>query len=237
MTISKHFLSATLSSFLAVALLCATFFIAEPTIGGATVTSGPFSVRQQISEEISFMVGAANVTMVGALSAITGGFATGTTQVVVRTTAAGGYQMSIAFSDANLDAIVMEREGGGTNVGSIRDYPSVGGEPTFNFSTASSAAMFAYTVNASSSNIADIDHSFYDNGTNCNATTTPVFNLHRCWMEPTTTSFRLVNRTVGSAPAGATTTVIFRVFIPANPSPPVDAGFYTATATLTAVNN
>jgi hypothetical protein len=50
-----------------------------------------------------------------------------------------------------------------------------------------------------------------------------------------TSNYRIINR---STPAGegATTSMTFRVQVPSSPSPALDEDFYTATATLTAVN-
>ena len=110
----------------------------------------------------------------------------------------------------------------------IRDY--VGAEPTFGF-TASSAALFAYTVTAS--NTADIDQSFLNDGGACNAGTATTTDV--CWKGASTTNFRIVNRS-SSADTGATTSIKFKINVPNNPSPALVADTYTATATLTATN-
>ena len=59
---------------LIIALLGATFFIVEPSVGQA-ITSGPFTIKQTITDEISFTTNAVNVTMYGDLQGITGGTA------------------------------------------------------------------------------------------------------------------------------------------------------------------
>jgi hypothetical protein len=210
-------------------ILSGSFFVLEPQIGiGQTATGTPFTIRQTILGEISFLTQAANVTMTGSLNGITGGTANGTTTAVVQTNNGNGYEMFITFfNNGSTNAM----QGDVTLSDSIRDYPSTGGQPTFLFSTASSAAVFAYRVSASNSS--DLDPSFLNNGTVCNSGTT--FTADRCWMEPTTTPFQIIDRT-SAATNGATTTINFRVHVPSNPSPALVADVYTATATLTAVN-
>lgn len=211
---------AIMAAITAVVLLALSFSVLEPTLSLAIVDD--FTIRQQITDEISFTVPAADVTMAGAIQGITGGNATGSTQTVVRTNSAGGYTMDIAFSGAPA------MRGDVSTSSSIRDY--VGAEPSFTF-TASSAALFAYTVTASSTT--DLDPSFLNNGAACN--TGSGSTVDRCWKGPAVTNFRIVNRN-SSASGGATTTIKFIVNVPNNPSPALVQDFYTATATLTALN-
>lgn len=228
---TKHYFAQATQSFIsatvALALLLLTFFIAEPGVGRA-VTSGPFTIKQTITDEISFTTDAANVTMVGDLQGITGGTANGSTTAVVRTNSAGGYEMSISFFDNGTDQTMR----GDVSLSSgIRDYPVTGGVPTFLFSTASSAAVFAYTVSASDSS--DLDANFIDDGADCGQP--GGYTADRCWMEPATTTYRIIDRG-SSAATGSTSTVHFRVHVPNTPSPTLEEDVYTATATLTAVN-
>lgn len=209
------------------ALLGAMFFVFEPKVGLA-VAGNPFTIKQTITEEISFLVQAPNVTMVGNLLGLTGGTANGSTTAVVRTNSSGGYEMSIAFFN-NGTAQAMR---GDLSLNSgIRDYPAVGGEPTYLFSTASTSAVFAYTVSASDA--LDLDPSFINNGSACNQV--GGHDTDRCWMEPRTSSFTIIDRS-SSAASGATSTVHFRVHVPNSPSPTLEEDVYTATATLTAIN-
>ena len=213
---------------LIITLLGAMFFVVEPRVGRA-ITSGPFTIKQTITDEISFTTHAANVTMVGDLQGITGGTANGTTTVVVKTNNVTGYLMSIAFASNNT---LQTMKGDVTGDSGIRDYPASSGQPTYTFSTASSAAVFAYTVN--SDDELDIDPSFVHNGVTCNQAGTYTFD--NCWMEPATTTFQIIDR-AGSASSGATSTIHFRVHVPNNPNPALEEDVYTATATLTAITD
>jgi hypothetical protein len=216
---------AFIASVLIVALMALSYFIIEPQVGRAQDTSGPFTITQEIIGETSFIVDAVNTTMVGSLNGITGGTANGSTTVAVRTNSPTGYTMDIAFFNNGTDNAML---GSSTASESIRDYPAVGGEPTFTFSTASTSAVFAYTV--SSLDSADLDQSFLDSGSECN--TGSGFTAERCWMEPMTSSFQIIDRST-DAPTGATSTLHFRVHVPNNPTPGVVVDMYIATATLT----
>jgi len=204
----------------------AAFLLVEPTMSraAASATTDTFTIRQQITDEISFLVAAADVTMVGSIQGVTGGQATGTTFAVIRSNSNSGYTMDIAFS--NNPAM----RGETTLSTAIRDYGVPGAEPTFAFN-ASTSAQFAYTVAASTTT--DLDPSFLNNGSTCNAGSS--YTAATCWKGPSTSNFRIINRPT-SAPSGATTTLTFRVNVPSNPTPSLDEDFYTATATLTATN-
>ncbi len=224
------------SAKIAFALASVTLFIGalaflslEPTIGRTATfasTTDEFLITQSITGEISFLVPAADVTMAGAINGITGGNSTGTTFAVVRTNSVTGYTMDLSFSNSPA------MRGNVSTSTSIRNYVGVVGEPQFAF-TASSAALFAYTVSAS--NTVDLDQSFLDNGSVCNSVGGSD-TADACWMGGIATStFRIVNRS-SSADTGATTSLKFRINVPNNPSPAVVADTYTATATLTATN-
>ncbi len=229
---THYFITSTTQAFiaavLAIALVLMSFLFLEPQIGQAA-TSGPFTVRTTILDETSFLVNAANVTATSAINGLTGGTANGSTTVVVRTNSSTGYYMTIAFASNGTGNAML---GNSSLSDAIRDYPASSTQPTYSFHTGSTSAVFAYTVSAANSS--DLDQSFLNNGSNaCNTGST--YTADRCWMEPTDTSFQIINRTT-SAPAGATTTLSFRVYVPNNPSPSVVADTYTATATLTALS-
>lgn len=209
-------------------LLGLSFFLAEPRVGRAQDTSGPFTISQVITGETSFLVDAQNTTLSGSLNGITGGTANGSTSVSVQTNSPTGYTMTIAFYNNGTPQTMQGRT---TASESLRDYPAAGGEPTYAFSTASTSAVFAYTATAVTTS--DLDQSFLNNGSNaCNEPAGSRASYDNCWMEPTVSSFQVIDRD-SSAVSGATTTLHFRVHVPNNPTPGLVADTYTATATLT----
>ncbi len=224
-SISFVAIEATLAAVATVALLGASYFVIEPRVGRAQDTSGPFTISQTVTGETAFLVDAANTTLSGNINGITGGTANGSTTVSVITNSPTGYTMDIAFFNNGTPQAML---GEVTASESIRDYPATGGEPSFLFSTASTAAVFAYTVSAAASS--DLDQSFKNNGSACNTST--GYTADRCWMEPQVSSFQIIDRTT-DALTGASTTLHFRVHVPNNPSPGIVADTYTATATLT----
>ncbi len=222
-------LQALIAGVLVVAVMMVSYFIIEPQVGQAQATSGPFTIKTVITGEISFLVNAANVQATTSINGITGGTANGSTTAVVQTNSSTGYEMSIAFANNSTPNAML----GDTSASqAIRDYPATGGEPTFLFSTASTAAVFGYTVSAAIDT--DLDQSFLDDGADCNQVG-GSYTADRCWMEPMTSNFQIIDRT-SAATTGATTTVHFRIHVPNNPSPAVVSDTYTATATLTATN-
>jgi hypothetical protein len=218
---------AFVAAIISIVMVMSSFWLLEPTMGHAAASAtDTFLITQEITDEISFLVPAADVTMVGPIQGVSGGYATGTTYAVVRSNSNSGYTMDITFS--NTPAM----RGNTTLSTAIQNFATSSTmlQPNFLF-TASSAAQFGYTVAASTTS--DLDPSFQNNGTACNAGVS--YTANRCWMSPSTTAFRIINRS-SSAPTGATTTLTFHIEVPSNPSPAVDEDFYTATATLTATN-
>lgn len=222
-TISNSFIS----SVIALLLSFAVFLLFEPNIGQAQATS-TFRVTQSVTAEISFVVSAANVAMSPSIAGITGGNSAGTTSVRVRTNNDIGYNMTIVFSTST----AMRQTSQGTG-GTIRNYnPTTGNVPDLTFSN-EVFSQFGYTIIASTS--ADLNTSFRDSGAACNTGSNNTANT--CWLNPSTTAKTIINTTVPTASSGSTTTVAFRINIPANAVPLVPEGGYTATATLTAVIN
>lgn len=201
--------------------LMITYLAFEPVISRAITDD--FTVTQEITGEIAFATPAADVTMDPPIASITGGTSTGASQVVVTTNSVGGYTMDIRFSSST----AMNQN---TGTSSIPNFGSTT-VPAFTFSAPVNSAAFGYSVEASSTS--DVDPTFLDNGSNCN--TGSGNTADRCWIAPSTTDERIINR--GSIPpsSGATTTVKFQLVVSPNPSPSIPAGFYTATATLTAL--
>ena len=237
---NQHYFKASFyalgAAVLAVSVAAASFFILEPRMGLAQSNISTFTISQVIGDEISFTLPADNVSMVGTLNGLTGGTANGSTTVAVRTNAPNGYNMSIRFATTSYPGAVMVAD---NNPGSaIHDYRVTGGVPTYSFDTSSTSAVFGYTVAAPASFLADLAQSFLHNGSNaCNEPGGSTANAtNTCWMQPLLSNFEIVNRD-SSATAGATTTIHFRVHVPDSPTPGLVADTYTATATLTALNN
>lgn len=221
---SKSAAYALVASVTMISLLAMGFFIVEPQISHGQSESVDFRIRQTITGETSFLVDPSNVTMSSSISGITGGNATGTTRFVVMSNNAPGYYVEIDFFD-NAGAYAMRGDDDGG--GEIRDYSNdVGGQPSYNF-TASTAAQFAYSVYSSTT--ADTDPSFLNNASACNTGATQT--VGKCWKAPSTTGFRVVDRS-SSATDGATSTIYFKVNVPSGANPTPTAQTYTATATL-----
>jgi hypothetical protein len=211
-----------------IALLGVTsFFAFEPKVGRAITDD--FIVTQQITDEISFLVAAADVSMVSSIAGVTGGSATGTTMIVVRSNDSLGYNMTLHFSSSTAMNL-------GNGSAYINNYtPTVAGVPDFTWANNSTGqpAEFGYTVMASTTT--DVDQSFLNNASACNTGSSST--IYRCWLNPSTTPETIINRTSATGNGGATTTLIFHVAVPNAPSPALPSGNYIATGTLTATNN
>ena len=227
----QHFVYSVVASVVALMLTISTFVALEPVVSRAQASvEDTFIVEQTIDEEISFLVNAADVSMVGTITGLTGGSATGSTYAVVRTNDPDGYNMTIEFPFATTSGM----QGNDTS-SVINNYtPATPGTADYDWidNSAGGAAEFGYTIHASSS--ADIDPAFLNTGTSCGGAS---FEEYQCWLNASITPQTIINRTSGAASTGATTTIVFRVHAPDSPSPALEADTYTATATLTATNN
>lgn len=225
--LSRSAVYALIASTTAIALLVAAFFAVEPVVGH---TANPFTIKQTISDETSFLVEPSNVTMDGTITGVTGGTANGSTTFAVQSNNDTGYTVSIKF-DYQSGTYNSAMVGDTTLSEAIRDFDDTagGGEPVQTF-TASTAAQFGYNV--TSVNSGDTDQSFWNNAGTCNSVAGTDDGT--CWKAPSSTDFLIVDRG-SSAVTGATSTIYFKVVVPSGSSPAVTADTYTATATLTLV--
>jgi len=221
----KYALALALISSLAFGVF---FSISEPVISRAATDE--FIVTSTVTDEVSFTVPASDVSLSPSIPGLTGGTATGTTDVAVTTNSASGYTLDISFSTTT----AMQ---GNVTSGVINNYsPSVVGVPDYNFTIGGSGTPgeFAFTVEtAEAAATSGLDASFLDSGAACN--TGSNMTSDQCWLNPSTTDERIISRTSVTSSGGATTTLDFRVTLPSSPNPVVPGDTYTATATLTAL--
>jgi hypothetical protein len=217
---SNPIVAAFVATVLLASITMMSFVVLEPGVSYAITDT--FTIEQEITSEIAFQTAAGDVIMSPDLAGITGGVSSGTSTVAVTTNDVDGYTLQINFADS----VAMQYESG---TDSIPNYDAVG-TPDYNFTFGSGDAFFA--LSASSTNVASI---FRSNGSNtCNTGTTRSAN--KCWfMESNaTTLLTLVDRSSSTPAEGETTIIGFRVGVN-DPTPALPAGFYNATATLTAL--
>lgn len=214
------------------AVLSVSFLLLEPVVSRAITDD--FLVTQVVSGAISFQTNPGDVSMVGTLDGLTGGTSYGTTTVRVRTNNVTGYNMTIQFSSTT----AMGRNGGS---GRINNYAYSTGTTIYpaGFDTSVANAQFGFSVNAS--NTADVSSTFTHSGSACGTSNNGSFTVNNCWRGASTTDetfeTELLNTSSPTPASGSTSTVQFQLTIPNNPSPAVPDGTYTATATLTALDN
>lgn len=226
---------ALVASLLVFALGICTFFAFEPSVGRAITDS--FTVTQTISNEISFSTTASDVTMVGVITGLTGGFSYGTTTVVVKTNNALGYNMTLHFSTTTSGESMQA-----SSTAYINDYTPTAGDvtvggnlPDYDWvdNASGQAAEFGYAVYASSS--ADVTVAFLNNGSS--ACGSGSNSSSHCWANPTTSPKSIINTGAPTPGSGSTTTLQFKIAAPNPPSPLLPSGTYLATGTLTALTN
>jgi len=204
--------------------LIAMFVAFEPNISRAI--SSQFEVTATVTAEIAFQTAASDITL-APIPGLTGGTSTSQTTVIVTTNNAAGYNMTLTSSSSP----AMQ---GDTTAGTIPDYtPTSGTIPDYSWGLAVNTAELGYTVEASTT--ADLDPSFQDNGSACNAGGGQT--IDRCWLNASTTAETIINTSGASPASGSTSTIKFRLTIMPNPIPAVPQDTYTATNTLTATVN
>ncbi len=222
--------------FVLVALLgfLGLFIAFEPTIAKGQSQQSTFNITMGVEDEIAFVAAPQDVSLTPPPSGITGGTANGSTNVAVRTNATLGYNMTIQASSSSMVNVA-------TSTQTIPPYsPASVGVPDYNFSTnsAGESSQFAFSV-TSADDPADIEQVFrHNNAANACNSTDENSTLGQCWLDLPTTALPIVNRGALAGPTtSATTTLSFRVHVPANPSPAVVQGTYRATSTVTVINN
>ncbi|MFA6554521.1 MAG: hypothetical protein WCS89_03355 [Candidatus Paceibacterota bacterium] len=223
----KNIISAILEIGIGFFAIFWIFLFLEPAIlQGAQNT---FTIAQTVSKEISFTTPGSNVTLSPSLGGLTGGTATGETQIVVTTNSSLGYMMTIMASSS------VGMIGNASSSNSIPAYvTATAGVPDFSFTVPANKAYFGYSVEASTT--ADLATSFKDAASACDSAGGSD-TADKCWIAATSTAYTVVNRTWQTPASGATTTLKFRVTINANPSPVIPDDTYVATTTLTATAN
>ncbi|MDC1205224.1 hypothetical protein N8083_00045 [Candidatus Pacebacteria bacterium] len=220
---------------LVIVVLTIAFMAIEPVVSHA-VDSNDFTITQTVSGAIAFATQPGDITMVGTLDGLTGGTSYGTTTARVTTNNASGYNMTITFSSTT----AMIR--GSETTREIYNYTYSTGTALYpaGYDTSLANAQFGFSVNAS--NTADVSDVFTgSSGTTCGTGGGSAFTLNDCWRGASSTdaagTTELISTSAPTPASGSTSTVQFRVTIPNSPNPAVPDGTYTATATLTALDN
>jgi hypothetical protein len=203
-------------------LATSTSYTQENTIG--EVATGPsdsatYALRagyQQMQEVYLSLTVSGDVTMSPDLPGVTGGTSNGSTTFTVLTDSPAGYQLTI---EAENEPAMQ------SGAYTIADYDA-GAEADFSFITGSADAHLGFTPEG-----IDITQAFLDDGGTCGIDTGDTSLA--CWDGLSTTSQLIAIGSGSNHPAGATTTVHFRVGIGSGAG--VMAGVYTATTTVTAL--
>ena len=211
--------NALLCAILALPVIALFYFMLEPAVVAGQGTTREFTITQNISGEVSFVGEVDDVTMVGNVEGLSGGTALGSTTFQVNNNSATGYTVTIEFE--NPAAAMQQVNGTGTitNLGSdIRE--------VFTDGVAANQARFGLTVEGDR-----VAQSFGWNGSSCDNDGSPGNGIN-CWVLPDTSSALVI--VDGEGVAFAEEHVLhFQVHVNENPSPALEAGNYTATATLT----
>lgn len=218
-----------LAALLTIAVSFITFTAFEP-LALTAQESVDITVTQTITGETSFSTDPTNVTMDNTIASITGGTSNGTTSFTVQSNASSGYNVTLAFADTPS----MQQDGGS---GNIPDYDEdTPGTPDYGFTSLGSgnAAQFGFSVVGPEA--ADVATNYQDDGaSSCGGGGS---NSHgQCWSAGSTTALTILNSADPTTGGGDDGSVLFQIDVPANPSPAVPAGDYTATATLTVQEN
>lgn len=203
-------------------LSTSTSYQQESTIGEVATgesSSNTYELRagyQQMQEVYISITSPTDVTLSPSLAGLTGGTSNGSTTVTVTTDSPSGYSLTIVSENAP----AMQ-----SGAYSIPDY-NEGAEPDFSFAVTNGTSSFGFSPSS-----IDLVDAFRDNGSLCSVSSGDT--ALACWAGLDTVGI-VVSEGIGSNhPAGATTTLNFRVGVGTNAG--VNAGLYTATTTLTAL--
>jgi len=191
--------------------------VGEIATGRSTSTS--YSLRagyQQMQEVFLSLAGGVDLVMDTTLGGLTGGTSNASGTYTVITDSPAGYQLTIEA----VNAPAMQK-----GLDSIADYAD-GGTADTAFVVGSTDALFGYTVDGT-----DTSQYFLDSAGTCGSGSTD--SSFTCWTGLSTTAKLVAQSAAANQPAGATTTVHFRVGIGGNAG--VIAGEYVATTTITAL--
>jgi len=188
-------------------------------VGTGDATSTNFQLRagyQQMQEVYVSLSDLTDVVMSPSLG-LAGGVSNGSTSFSVVTDSRAGYRVTLEASNSP----AMQSPNG-----TIGNYIPGGAEPDFSFSTGITQAHFGVSPQGP-----DIALRYRDNGALCGIGS--LDTAAACWDTVSTTPIEIIRGTSANHPAGATSTLLFRVGLGANVNVP--AGSYVATTTITAI--
>jgi hypothetical protein len=192
--------------------------LGEIGTGYSTSSSYTLSAGYWIPDDIYVSITSVNDVSLGSISGLLGGQSTSTSSWVVTTNNPSGYQMTVvASTDPALKAVLS----------SIPDYTPVGSDPDFDFSTNSTDSVFGFSPYGN-----DVIDRFRNNGSVCGFGVNTT--LGKCW-DGFSTSTKVVSQSMtGNEPSGATTTIMYNVFIGPDVIQDSDSN-YSASITVTAI--
>ena len=230
---TKIFFESVAATLIFALIALVSYAALEPIISHAQTATSQFTTKQTITAELSFLTAASNIVLSPSIAGITGGAASGTTQVVVFTNNNTGYTMTITASGT-----VAAMRGDTATTSYINDYTPAAGVPDFTFvpNSTAQAAEFGFTVSASTT--ADLALKFKDNGSACGgAGTLDTGGATTCWTYASSTATTTMVTTGATTAGGSTSTIFMHTNVPSSPNPALPEDVYTATTTLTATAN
>lgn len=206
-------------------------------VGGGLGTSGSYSLESSVGEVVtgrgtssSFILTAGfqqqpevtltlsssgNVVMDDSIGGVAGGTSNGSTSVQASTNGAAGYQLTIQASQSP----AMQSADSDT----IADYVPASSEADVTFLTGAAESRFGFSPFGT-----DVVDRYRTNGTVCGGGSA---SSTACWDGVSTSPTLIASAAGANAPAGATTTLFFRVGVGGSALQP--PGTYVATTTVT----